>query len=292
MPAGYTYLGQFIDHDLTMDVTDVEPRRGRLAGRAAPGALAAASTSTRCTAPGRPTPESAKFYEADGLHLKTGDTVRAGPDRREGRPRPAAGRHGRRREAKRKALIPDPRNDENLIVAQTHLAMIRFHNRVVDKLPASTPPGAEVPPGAQDGDAALPVADPARLPAADRRRRTSSTTCSPTGASWSSRRRPRPTCPTMPIEFSVAGVPARAQHGPRGVRLEPPVPRRRRVALLHVRLLGARRRHPRRQRQARQQLDRRLAADVRLPRRRAPRPGGPERRQHGAADRHPASPTR
>ena len=37
---------------------------------------------------------------------------------------------------KRKALIPDPRNDENLIVAQTHLAMIRFHNRVVDKLPA------------------------------------------------------------------------------------------------------------------------------------------------------------
>ena len=37
--------------------------------------------------------------------------------------------------AKRKALIPDPRNDENLIVAQTHLAMIRFHNRVVDKLP-------------------------------------------------------------------------------------------------------------------------------------------------------------
>ena len=36
---------------------------------------------------------------------------------------------------KRTALIPDPRNDENLIVAQTHLAMIRFHNRVVDKLP-------------------------------------------------------------------------------------------------------------------------------------------------------------
>jgi hypothetical protein len=33
---------------------------------------------------------------------------------------------------KRKAIIPDPRNDENLAVAQTHLAMIRFHNRVVD----------------------------------------------------------------------------------------------------------------------------------------------------------------
>jgi hypothetical protein len=40
---------------------------------------------------------------------------------------------------KRRAVIPDPRNDENLAVAQTHLAMIRFHNRVVDTLPASVP---------------------------------------------------------------------------------------------------------------------------------------------------------
>ena len=46
---------------------------------------------------------------------------------------------GPNKAAKRKALIPDPRNDENLVVAQTHLAMIRFHNRVVDKLPASVP---------------------------------------------------------------------------------------------------------------------------------------------------------
>ncbi|HEY6775142.1 MAG TPA: peroxidase family protein [Thermoleophilaceae bacterium] len=41
---------------------------------------------------------------------------------------------------KRKAVIPDHRNDENLAVAQTHLAFIRFHNRVVDTLPASVPP--------------------------------------------------------------------------------------------------------------------------------------------------------
>jgi hypothetical protein len=42
--------------------------------------------------------------------------------------------------AKRRAIIPDPRNDENLAVAQTHLAMIRFHNRVVDTLPAALTP--------------------------------------------------------------------------------------------------------------------------------------------------------
>jgi len=34
-------------------------------------------------------------------------------------------------------VIPDHRNDENLAVAQTHLAFIRFHNRIVDSLPAS-----------------------------------------------------------------------------------------------------------------------------------------------------------
>ena len=40
---------------------------------------------------------------------------------------------------RRRALIPDPRNDENLAVAQHHVAMIRFHNRVVDTLDADTP---------------------------------------------------------------------------------------------------------------------------------------------------------
>ena len=37
-------------------------------------------------------------------------------------------------------MIPDKRNDENLAVAQTHLAFQRFHNRVVDTaLPPGTP---------------------------------------------------------------------------------------------------------------------------------------------------------
>ena len=32
------------------------------------------------------------------------------------------------------AAIGDPRNDENLLVAQTHLAFIKFHNKVVDRI--------------------------------------------------------------------------------------------------------------------------------------------------------------
>jgi hypothetical protein len=36
------------------------------------------------------------------------------------------------------ALIGDPRNDENMIVSQLHLAMLKFHNAVVDFVQAST----------------------------------------------------------------------------------------------------------------------------------------------------------
>ena len=55
-----------------------DARRRRLAGRSCSRRARRASTSTRSTAPGPADPESAKFYEADGLHLKTGRTVAAG----------------------------------------------------------------------------------------------------------------------------------------------------------------------------------------------------------------------
>jgi hypothetical protein len=85
-------------------------------------------------------PESAKFYEADGLHLKMGKTNAAdGIPSKDGFDLPRGLGSGAAN--KRKAVIPDKRNDENLAVAQTHLAMIRFHNRVVDTLPASVPAG-------------------------------------------------------------------------------------------------------------------------------------------------------
>ena len=39
-----------------------------------------------------------------------------------------------------RAVIGDERNDENLLVAQTHLAFLKFHNKVVDML--SQPPAS------------------------------------------------------------------------------------------------------------------------------------------------------
>jgi Animal haem peroxidase len=137
IPSGFTYLGQFIDHDLTFDKTDV------MLGTHVPPAqlLQARSPSLDLDSlygAGPQDPESAKFYEADGLHLKMGKTVAAeGIPAKQGFDLPRGA--GSSAAAKRKAIIPDPRNDENLAVAQTHLAMIRFHNRVLDSLPASVP---------------------------------------------------------------------------------------------------------------------------------------------------------
>jgi hypothetical protein len=137
IPAGFTYLGQFVDHDLTFDKTNV-----MLGENVAPiDLLQARSPSLDLDSlygAGPTDPASEKFYEADGIHLKVGTTEPAdGIPAKVGHDLPRGA--GSSNAAKRKAIIPDPRNDENLAVAQTHCAMIRFHNRVVDTLPAATP---------------------------------------------------------------------------------------------------------------------------------------------------------
>jgi hypothetical protein len=130
VPAGFTYLGQFIDHDLTFDRTSV-----MLGANVSPAALLQGRSPSldldSLYGAGPQDSESAKFYEADGLHLKMGKTVAAGGfPAKDGFDLPRGA--GNTAAKKRKAIIPDPRNDENLAVAQTHLALMRFHNRVAD----------------------------------------------------------------------------------------------------------------------------------------------------------------
>jgi hypothetical protein len=137
IPAGFTYLGQFIDHDLTFDKTDV-----MLGSRVTPAQLLQARSPgldlDSLYGAGPQDPESERFYEPDGIHLKMGKTAEAeGFSVMDGFDLPRGA--GNTTPKKRKAIIPDPRNDENLAVGQTHLAMIRFHNRVVDSL-AAVPP--------------------------------------------------------------------------------------------------------------------------------------------------------
>jgi len=128
IPAGYTYLGQFIDHDLTFDKSDLRPdiSPAEMLQNRSP---ALDLDSLYGAGPG--SAGSAKFFEANRRKLKTGTTVKtsnANPAAK-GFDLPRAGA---------KALMPDRRNDENLAVAQTHAAFIRFHNRVVEEL-ASVP---------------------------------------------------------------------------------------------------------------------------------------------------------
>ncbi|HJV05470.1 MAG TPA: heme peroxidase family protein [Actinomycetota bacterium] len=136
IPAGFTYLGQFVDHDLTFDRTDVT-----LGENVGPAELLQARSPSldldSLYGAGPDDPVSERFYEADGIHLKMGRTKAVEPHPQfDGFDLPrGAGAN------QRKAVIPDPRNDENLAVAQTHLAFIRFHNRVVDELPSSVPAG-------------------------------------------------------------------------------------------------------------------------------------------------------
>jgi Animal haem peroxidase len=129
IPSGFTYLGQFIDHDLTSDKTGTplgqdEPPATMLQGRSP------ALDLDSLYGDGPNDPGSEQFYKADLLHLKVG-AAEGSPTTGFDLPRSGS--------TPGPADIPDPRNDENLAVAQTHLAFIRFHNRVVDTLPADTP---------------------------------------------------------------------------------------------------------------------------------------------------------
>ncbi|MGW1781085.1 peroxidase family protein [Streptomyces sp. NPDC002143] len=138
VPAGFTYLGQFVDHDLTLDATAVRLEdeitvRQLLQGRSP------ALDLDSLYGLGPDHRFDRRFYEDDGLRLKTG-TTQGVPEDPSIVGQPLAGfdlprtGSGSLRSERRRALIPDPRNDENLIVAQIHTAFIRFHNRVIADL--------------------------------------------------------------------------------------------------------------------------------------------------------------
>ena len=122
-PAGFTYLGQFIAHDLSFERVTVQPGRLRV------GAVAQQRSPTldldSLYAVGFGSDEVA--WQADEAKLRLGRTVAAGGQ-------PARDDLDLPREPNGRAIIPDKRNDENLAVAQTQVAFMRFHNAIVDTL--------------------------------------------------------------------------------------------------------------------------------------------------------------
>ncbi|MFN7121295.1 MAG: peroxidase family protein [Hydrogenophaga sp.] len=145
VPAGYTYLGQFIDHDLTLDDTELDLQTtvaGRLKSKRSP-----TLDLDSLYGDGPDDIKSAVFYQADGVQLLTNAPARVPPEfgdmaieDRSGfdLPRRGDAKDGVLRTA-REAKIPDIRNDENLAIAQLHAAMIRFHNKVATNMRGTVP---------------------------------------------------------------------------------------------------------------------------------------------------------
>jgi hypothetical protein len=125
IPSGYTYFGQFVDHDITFDSSSSLDRQQD------PDAVKNFRTPRfdLDSLYGRGREGSPQLYDQrspGGVKLLVGKNPATDED----------GTALERRDLPRNdqgiALIGDPRNDENTIVSQLHLTFIRFHNRVVD----------------------------------------------------------------------------------------------------------------------------------------------------------------
>jgi Animal haem peroxidase len=114
IPAGYVYFGQFVDHDMTHDTTPLTQQKQDPRGM------------TNFDSPkfdldslyGKGPTASPELYDPS----KPGYMLLNRHDDLVDLPRDAVGA----------AYLGDPRNDENLIVAQLHTVFLRLHNKQMD----------------------------------------------------------------------------------------------------------------------------------------------------------------
>jgi hypothetical protein len=119
--AGTTFLGQFLDHDMTFDTTSQlsVPTPPETSPNTRTPALDLDSVYGR-----GPTADPQFYNSADRAKLR----IESG-GRFEDVPRQSNGT----------AIIADPRNDENVVISGLQAAFIKFHNRVVDLVRSQNP---------------------------------------------------------------------------------------------------------------------------------------------------------
>jgi len=141
IPAAYTYFGQFVDHDVTLETVPatlpelLDPDLSPLRREDIKANIRNARTATLelDSVYGLPAPRT-------GSKMRVGRVTELGAsDKPLLRPPGKGDANDLPREPRsedpqhdRAALTGDPRNDENTIISQLHLAFLLAHNRLVD----------------------------------------------------------------------------------------------------------------------------------------------------------------
>ena len=128
LPAGYTYLAQFVAHDMSFDqninIPDDKISLDKVVQLRSPSLDLDSVYGAGPKSQSRLYKSETKLWVGKTLCSTVGDADREywNDLPRENPDNP------------KEAVIADPRNDDNLAVSQTHVAFLRFHNKVVDHL--------------------------------------------------------------------------------------------------------------------------------------------------------------